>query len=409
MKTKKRSVAEKYLEKHHKRCLILEKPVPEDLEIIVVIPCFNEPDVLDTLNSLLNCDSIDCSVEVILLINSYTFVDENIKNYNRKAYAKCLRFSSTYNRPGFKIIPLLEEDLPGHQTGAGQPRKIGMDEAVFRFNKIGREDGIIVCLDADCTVEKNYLSEIYKQFRKNDLNSATIDFHHPIEHLSEEDPIRKASEAYESYLHYYRAALEYCGYPYAYFTIGSAIAVTCDTYVRVGGMCKLQAGEDFYFMQKVFPLENTKFINSTRVYPSARFSDRVPFGTGPELAKLTKMDSIIKYTYDFEAFQILKQLFDRIDSFFKASEKDISLIISKLPQPIKDFVIQDNLVEKLNEVNQNTGNIVSFRKRFFNYFNAFKILKYLNYSHESFFQMKDVKIANRHLHRLRKNNKDNPA
>ncbi len=397
MKTKKKSVTEQYLEKHHKRCLTTKEPVPKDLEMIVVIPCFHEPDILLTLNSLLSCHPIDCSIEIILLINSYAFVDQSIKNYNRDTYIKCLEFSSIYNRPGFNIIPLLEEELPGHQTGAGQPRKIGMDEAISRFNQIGKENGIIVCLDADCTVEKNYFSEILSQFRKNDLNSATIDFHHPVELLPEEDPIRRASEVYESYLRYYRAALEFCGYPYAYFTIGSAIAVTCDTYVRVGGMSKLQAGEDFYFMQKVFPLEKTKFIDSTKVYPAARFSDRVPFGTGPELAKLTKTNSIIKYTYNFEAFLVLKQLFDCIDSFFNVSEEDISITIKTLPKAIKDFIIQDNLIDKLNEINQNTGNILSFRKRFFNYFNAFKILKFLNYAHESFFQLEDAKIANRHL------------
>ena len=391
---KKQSITERYLEKHHKKCLTEGFSVSENLGIIVVIPCFNEPDVQDTLRSLLSCDPVDCSVEIILLINSYAFVDEDIKKYNRNSYAECREFSSIHNRPGFTIIPLLAEDLPGHQTGAGQPRKIGMDEAVFRFNQIGKENGIIVCLDADCTVEKNYLSEIYTQFRKNELNSATIDFHHPVEHLPEENPIRKASEAYELYLHYYRAALEYCGYPYAYFTIGSAIAVTCDTYVRVGGMCKLQAGEDFYFMQKVFPLEKTKFIDSTKVYPAARFSDRVPFGTGPELEKLTKTGSFIKYTYNFGAFRILKEFFDQIDSFHKKSVEEISLIIDTLPQPIKDFILQDNLIDKLVEINQNTGNLLSFRKRFFSYFNAFKILKYLNYAHESFFQMEDVHSQN---------------
>ncbi len=389
---KKQSVIEQYLGKHHQKCFTSGIPIPEDLELIVVIPCFNEPDVLNTLKNLIDCDSIDCSIEIILLINSYAFVEESIINYNRNTYINCKNFALTHNRPGFNIIPLLEEGLPGHQTGAGQPRKIGMDEAVFRFNQIGQKNGIIVCLDADCKVEKNYFTEIYNQFRVHGLNSATIDFHHPVEHLSEEDPIRQASEAYELYLRYYQAALEYCGYPYAYFTIGSAIAVTCDTYARVGGMCKLQAGEDFYFMQKVFPLEKTKFIDSTKVYPAARFSDRVPFGTGPELAKLTNMESIIKYTYNFRAFKILKILFDQIESFFKSTTPEISEKINLLPQPIRDFVIQDQLIMKITEINENTGTPDAFCKRFFSYFNAFKILKYLNFSHETFFQMEDVKL-----------------
>lgn len=387
---KSQPVIQKYLEKHHKQALTGNIQVPENLHIIVVIPCYNEPDIFRTLQSLLDCDPIDIGIEVIVLINSYAFVSGKIKEFNRKTHEECLLFGMKYNRPDFRVISLLVEDLPGHQTGAGQPRKIGMDEAVSRFDRTGQTEGIILSLDADCIVEKNYFQEVYRSFSKYELRSATIEFHHPVEHLDINDPVRKASEAYELYLRYYRGALEYCGYPYAYYTIGSAIAVTGNTYARVGGMCKLQAGEDFYFMQKVFPLENTRFIDTTRVYPAARLSDRVPFGTGSELAKLIKEEKIIKYTYNFEAFRSLKELFDQIPELYKADGIKIQEIIRQLPTPVRNFVEQDGLPAKLHEINGNTSNPDSFRKRFFDYFNAFKILKYLNSVHEVYYRMMDV-------------------
>ena len=40
--------------------------------------------------------------------------------------------------------------------GVGLARKTGMDEAVRRFDIINNPEGVILSLDADCTVEHNY-------------------------------------------------------------------------------------------------------------------------------------------------------------------------------------------------------------------------------------------------------------
>ncbi|MDR1720137.1 MAG: hypothetical protein LBR67_08505 [Dysgonamonadaceae bacterium] len=358
-----------------------------------MIPCYHEPDVHGTLNSLLECVNGNFVTEILLVINSYQFNDNDIKEANRRTYRESLDFAARHNNPHFRLIPLLIEDLPGHQSGAGIPRKLGMDEALCRFDRIGRNQGIIVSLDADCTVDTNYLTEIYRLFHAHDLCSATIAFHHPTEHLPETDPVRKAATIYENYLRYYRAALEYCGYPYAYYTIGSAIAVRCETYARAGGMSKLQAGEDFYFMQKVFPLGKTRFIDTTCVYPAARLSDRVPFGTGPELIKLTAGAQPIKTTYSVESFQLLKTFFCRIDRFYHTPTDAIADIISELPDPLKAFLENETITDRLEEINRNTNRPEAFRKRFFNYFNAFKILKYLNFVHPRYFAPVEVNMA----------------
>jgi hypothetical protein len=348
-----------------------------ETELIVVIPCYNEPEVLQTLQSLFDCDRGDFGVEIILLINSYLISPDSVKQLNQMSYRIAQEFASKNNTPTFYLTPLLVETLPGHQTGAGLPRKLGMEEAVGRFNKTGNKEGIIVNLDADTTVEKNYLTEIYDCFKKNKLHSATIEFHHPVEHLDETDEIRKAAVVYEEYLRYYRAALEYIGYPYAYYTIGSAFAVTAETYKRVGGMGRQQAGEDFYFLQKVFPLGKTQFINTTCVYPAARISDRVPFGTGPAIAKMLNEKNYVQKTYPEEAFKELKLLFDQIDSFYQSSSQFVEEAIAGFPTHLTAFLKENDFIKKIEELNQHTASLENFRKRFFNYFTAFKILKYL--------------------------------
>ena len=355
--------------------------------MILVIPCYKEPELYRTVHSLFNCERGDFPVEIIILINSYQIDSDEIREMNRDSFRQMKEFASQNNSPTFFITPVLIENLPGHQTGAGFPRKLGMDEAIRHFN--GDKKGIIVSLDADCLVEKNYLTEIYRNFKEYGLNSATIEFHHPVEHLDESDPLRIATSNYEVYLRYYRHALEFCGYPYPYFTIGSAFAVTAETYLKVGGMGKQQSGEDFYFLQKVFPLGKTRFIDTTCVYPAARISDRVPFGTGPALQKMLAEKKLSKISYNFEAFKGLKYLNDRIDLLYKTKETE--KLIQDLPKPLLLFLKEDGFFQKINEINRHTASVSSFRKRYFSYFNAFKILKYLNFVHPAYFELADAR------------------
>ena len=356
--------------------------------MIVVIPCYKEPEFIRTIQSLFNCKRGDFPVEIILLINSYQIDREEVLTLNRDSYRQAMDFASKHNTPEFFLTPVLIENLPGHQTGAGLPRRLGMEEAIRRFN--GNKAGIIVSLDADCLVAPNYLTEIDRNFKEYRLHSATIEFHHPVEHLDASDPLRIAATNYEAYLRYYRCALEFCGYPYPFFTIGSAFAVTAETYLKAGGMGKQQSGEDFYFLQKVFPLGRTRFIDTTCVYPAARTSDRVPFGTGPALQKMLDENQLSKFTYQVEAFKTLKAFFGKLDLFFGKPEKEVEALIRDLPEYLLLFLKDDAFLPKIEEINRHTASLPAFRKRFFSYFNAFKILKYLNFVHPAYLDWMEI-------------------
>jgi hypothetical protein len=363
--------------------------------MVVVIPCYKEPDIIRTIQSLFVCERGDFPVEIIVVVNSYQIDTEEVVEINRKSYREVSGFAHKHNTGNFFFTPLWIEQIPGHQTGAGIPRKWGMDEAIRHFH--GNTSEIIVSLDADCLVEKNYLTEIYRNFKQYHLNSATIQFHHPVEHLDESDPLRQVTVSYENYMRYYRAALEFCGYPYPFYTIGSAFAVTAETYLKVGGMGKQQSGEDFYFLQKVFPLGETRFIDTTCVYPEARVSDRVPFGTGPALQKMLERNQLVKYSYQVESFKTLKLFFNKIDSFFKKPDEAIESLLCDLPKYLLLFLQEDDFLWKMQEINRHTASLPNFSKRFFNYFNAFKILKYLNFVHPAFMELRDVEEQYRFL------------
>jgi hypothetical protein len=363
------------------------------IDIRIVIPCYHEPEIMQTLQSLRACRRPACGVEVLVVVNSYSLSPAAVKAFNRQTYRELSLFAETHSETGWRWTPLLVEALPGHQTGAGLPRQTGMDRAAAQFEAEGRRQGVIVSLDADCRVAENYLTEIDLAFRHHGLRSATLAFHHPVEHLPVDDPIRKATVAYESYLRYYRAALEYTGYPYPYYTIGSAFAVTAETYRRAGGMGKQQAGEDFYFLQKVFPLGRTRLIDSTCVYPAARLSDRVPFGTGPAVARMVSEGQFRKRSYRVEAFEELKQLFEQIDACFKQTAPVVEAGLQQLPLHTRKFLEAEGFVGKILEISRHTSTPASFRKRFFDYFSAFRILKYLNAVHPHPYEPAEVETV----------------
>ena len=163
------SEAQRYIKNSFKRFAdskpVLEEPISTNTKISIVIPCHNEPDLLGTLDSLLQCDLPDCGVEVIVVVNESEDRGPNteVGIQNRQTISDFHKWnrSKKENEIVFHLIEAL--DLPKKHAGVGLSRKIGMDEALRRFASINQV-GTIVCLDADCTVSKSYLTSIYNEF-----------------------------------------------------------------------------------------------------------------------------------------------------------------------------------------------------------------------------------------------------
>jgi glycosyltransferase involved in cell wall biosynthesis len=359
--------------------------------IRIVIPCYNEPELLQSLESLKECSLPNTVVEVIILINHAEDAPLEIKNFNMatKAEADCWIQENNSNKLIFFAIGPVE--LRKKWAGVGLARKTGLDEAVLRFNHFNNTSGIVVSLDSDSLVEPNYLIEIEKHFKQNPKHvGATINVEHQKAGLSERQ--KHGIELYEKYLHYYKDALHFTGYPQAMITIGSAFAVTAEAYVKRGGMNRRQAGEDFYFLQNLAQLGTVGEINTTRVYPSARLSNRVPFGTGAAIQKWMAGTEDLTKTYNFKAFADLKTLFDTKERLFQSGETGFTAVITDLPESVRQFVLLDNFKIEIEDLNKNCSTLKSFQSRFFHKFNAFKVLKFMNFAHEKYYGKADLEM-----------------
>ena len=213
----------------------LDQPV-EPASIFVVIPCYNEPDLLTTLNSLADCHPPVGAVSVLVVINDATHTSEEAVTQNITTLKSIEKWQTQHPDCFFKVQRIYAHHLPQKWAGVGWARKIGMDEVIKQIVKSEQADGIIVSLDADSTVSSNYLQTIEIAFNENPLfNFFTIHFEHPFENPEISSLIREGIVRYELHMRYYRNALEWSGYPHAIHTVGSSFAVKASAYVKQGG------------------------------------------------------------------------------------------------------------------------------------------------------------------------------
>jgi len=166
-------------------------------------------------------------------------------------------------------------ELPPKQ-GVGLARKIGLDLALPLLD-YQAGDPLLVCLDADTIVQPDYLTAITSHFVNSRAGGASI----PFRHQPARDPAGQAAiDRYELFLRGYVLGLELAGSPWAFHTVGSAMACRASAYAASGGMNRRLAGEDFYFLQQLHKVAGVAPLTGTVVHPSPRSSHRVPFGTG---------------------------------------------------------------------------------------------------------------------------------
>ena len=364
-----------YLQKHRFAQRQIAAPPAPDLGIVAVIPSYCEPDLARTLASLAACELPPCAVEVIVVFNTPARDDEAM--HRRQAESRQAAESWIRSHPTAIRYHLLDfPDLPERHAGVGLARKIGMDEAVDRLEQAGNAEGLILCLDADSMVETNYLQEIHRAFAQNPrAEAACIYFEHPTAGDEFEPDVYRGIVRYELFLRYYIQALRFADYPYAMHTVGSSMAVRSAAYQAQGGMNRRKAGEDFYFLHKFIPGGQVIEINGTRVIPSPRAADKVPFGTGRAIGNWLAGDRSYWPAYVPETFRELKALTAAVPDAYDAP-------FEGLPEAVAAFLVSENVAAQRVEIRRNVAGRAAFIKRFYQWFDGLKVLKYVHFARD---------------------------
>lgn len=373
-----------YLQKHRFSARQIHTPPPQNLGMVAVIPAYCEYNLTGTLSSIEACHHPFSKVEVIVVFNSGIHESDSIKDLNERILDEATIWRQQ-QQSGISYHFLSFLNLPKKHAGVGLARKIGMDEAVDRFEQIDKKNGVIVCLDADSTVAPNYFVAIEEHFSKySQIQACSIFFEHPLRGESFSPDVYKGIIYYELFLRYYIEGLRYAGHPHAYHCVGSSMAVRSHAYQQQGGMNRRKAGEDFYFLQKFIQLDQLNELNLTTVYPSPRPAQKVPFGTGRAIQKWLEQENDSYLTYDFACFEDIKQFLAKVPSLYTEEQIDV-------PTSIDQFLRSENFYNKfLPEIRTHVSTPEAFIKRFFRWFNGLKVLQYIHFARDHWYPLVDI-------------------
>ncbi len=309
-----------------------------DFAAAIIIPALAERENLSaTLDSLsLNFPGDLCQTLIIIVVNNRVDVSSTEFSDNQTTL-DWLR-SSPYPQLNLAWIDASSSGLeipPGN--GVGIARKIGFDAALQHV--AWKADPVLISLDADTVVDRNYLAAIFDHFSVVDNRATVIPFRHQSSPIArQENAIRR----YELYLRSYLFGLSLAGSTYAFHSIGSAFACRADTYIRAGGMNRRCGGEDFYFLQQLAKTSVVEMLNGTVVHPSSRFSQRVPFGTGRVVQKQVEGGAVPFHFVSVAGFKILKEWLDLIRRHVDEPAEQISRYSLNISVVLQQFLTELN-------------------------------------------------------------------
>jgi glycosyltransferase involved in cell wall biosynthesis len=373
---------------------------PSRIGLVVVIPALAEKGYLfDTLASLA-ANPVDqlAGTLVIVVVNNgpRETVDREVFADNQETIAilngliagrtRGSRFADRRLRGILDVlqgsglrIGLIDASSPGSEipsswAGVGTARKIGLDLALTLRPEPG-ERPVLVCLDADTIVAPDYLSAIRSHFRDPAQGAAVIAFEHP---LPDDTGRRAAILCYELFLRYYILGLSWAGSPYAFYSIGSTMVFTPDRYVAVRGMSRRTAGEDFYFLNKLRKAGPISSLNGTRVRPSERLSDRVPFGTGKRMIRHLAGERDEYLFYHREIFITLRKWLELMEESWRRPAEAILKAASELDPGLRVFLEQQNFLKIWPRLQRQAGNPGAAQRAFHTWFDGFRTLRFVH-------------------------------
>ena len=407
----KPSLLEDYLEKYSagKNWNLVAGNV-EDISQVVVIPAYAEKEMLfSTLVSLAQNPTPSLEYSLIMCIvnnksdtppaqisnNQATikYLDALVRrkalgkfNFDQKIYQQLIKVADAKLKLSYIDASSEGCEIPKKAGGVGMARKIGMDMALRLLKNSSSEKKLIISLDADTLVQTNYLTAI-KNYFTSKTKTAIVAYEHQMPVNYDE---QAAIICYEIFLRYWVLGLKYAQSPWAFHSIGSTIVTSMDAYLQVRGMNKRAAGEDFYFLNKLAKIGHIGYIKNTRVFPSARHSSRVPFGTGKSVERFLSGQTKEYLLYDPRIFTIISQWLELMGNALLKHEDEILKEAHRINPALNSFLVGNRFADVWSKIRRNAKEEKTLRRQFNDWFDGFKTFKLINYFTRSVYPPVDM-------------------
>lgn len=361
----------------------LDAPVKQ----VVAIPALAEYDNLFcTLADLEGApEDVRSATLVVVVVNNGATADAAQAENNRRTLERLAAHNAKL-RLAWADAASPGRTLP-RKTGVGLARKIGMDWGLRALAQHGNEQGGLICLDADTHTGPEYLGCLHAFFSERPRWGAVVPYAHPLNGPAEE---AAAVRCYELFMRCQELALDWAGSPYAYPSVGSAMACSARAYAAVSGMNRRQAGEDFYFLQQLAKTGGIERVRGTVVHPASRPSDRVPFGTGRQVRRVLAGEEDPYLAYHPDSYRILRDwlriAIARPDAPLHTLEEAAAAIDPELAA----FLATQRFDEAWPRLQKNSGSAEAMQRRFHEWFDAFRTLKLLHHLRDHGYPRQDL-------------------
>jgi len=351
----------------------LEGSPREGVRALVVIPALaEEGSLFESLEGLARNPASrldDCLVMVV--VNQRASAPRELKEDNRRTLDR-LRQEACGLHLAWVDACSEALELPEGE-GVGLARRIGMDLGLARLDF--SRDPFLVCLDADTWVDTAYLPALFAHFDGHRQGGAVI----PFAHRAGSDPaLDHAILRYELFLRHYVLGLELAGSPWAFHCLGSALACRLEAYCAVGGMVRREAGEDFYFLQKLAKSCGMAQVKGTCVAPSPRASNRTPFGTGASLGRLLSGEAQAVRFYPAQSFGILERWLRLCAEGQQAGADELMEEARRITSPLARYLREAKFEAAWENLRRNHPDSRRRREAFHGWFDGFRTLKLIH-------------------------------
>ena len=348
-------------------------------KVYATLPVLNESEnILRLYNELAAQQAVDWQL-VVCVNQPEEWWKDNSKIAVCRDNQKTLALLNQLNSERITIIDRCStgKGWIGAKHGVGWARKTAMDHAAA----MALPEEILLGIDADTSYPSGYFSEVVKQLEKYpQAMGLSAPYYHP---LTGDDAADRSILRYELYMRSYALNMLILRNPYAFTAIGSGMACTVKNYRRVGGLTPKMSGEDFYFIQKLRKAGHIIIALPLKIYPEARYSDRVYFGTGPAMIKGSQGNWSSYPIYAENSFRKIK---DTYALFEKLYAED-------LPTPMDEFIDQNmGLTNFWGSMRSNAASVGTFVKACQHRLDGLRILQFLKDDNSNYPESEEAKL-----------------
>jgi len=241
------------------------------------------------------------------LASQYSQIDD------LSASHRLLRVNKTNNCHSDVLLLNFNAQAFDPNKGVGLARRIAADTALSLIDQKIIKTPWLFSTDADVVLPEGYFEVVVGVSDK--VSALSLRFIHMTS-----DPIQEKLQAqYDFKLNYYQMGVRFIGAAYDYIPLGSTLIAAANSYAQVRGFPCRSGGEDFYILNKLAKLGTVLQPQQPIIEIQSRFSDRVPFGTGPAISKIQQqqLEGEVYTYYHPEIFHLIKAWRRKIESYYE--------------------------------------------------------------------------------------------